>query len=82
MPRDRNRTPDVSQICQCLLALDRNNKDEARRAFVTARDFAKRQGAILFERRAEAALCLDVGAPAIDERLSEHTGLPGTQRAR
>jgi hypothetical protein len=41
---------------QCLLALDRNNKDEARRAFVTARDFAKRQGAILFERRAEAAL--------------------------
>ena len=41
---------------QCLLALDRDNKDEARRAFVTARDFAKRQGAILFERRAEAAL--------------------------
>jgi class 3 adenylate cyclase len=41
---------------QCLLALDRNNKDEARRAFVTARDFAKRQGAILFERRAEVAL--------------------------
>jgi class 3 adenylate cyclase/tetratricopeptide (TPR) repeat protein len=41
---------------ECLLALDRNNKDQARRAFATARDIAKRQGAIIFERRAEASL--------------------------
>jgi class 3 adenylate cyclase/tetratricopeptide (TPR) repeat protein len=41
---------------QCLLALDGANKAEARQTFVTARDVAKRQGAIIFERRAEAAL--------------------------
>jgi tetratricopeptide (TPR) repeat protein len=41
---------------QCLLALSRTNKDEARRAFMTARDIARRQGAVLFERRADAAL--------------------------
>ncbi len=40
----------------CLLALDRANKDEARRAFTTARDIAKQQGAVIFERRAETAL--------------------------
>jgi predicted ATPase/class 3 adenylate cyclase len=40
----------------CLLALGRDNKDEARRAFTTARDSARRQGAIVFERRAEASL--------------------------
>ena len=40
----------------CLLALDRGNKDEARQAFATARDIAQRQGAIIFERRAEASL--------------------------
>jgi hypothetical protein len=40
----------------CLLALDRNNKDEAHRAFSTARDIAQRQGAIIFERRAEQSL--------------------------
>ncbi len=41
---------------ECLLALGRANKDEARRAFATARDSARRQGAIIFERRAEASL--------------------------
>ncbi len=41
---------------QCLLALDRDAKEEARRAFIAARDIAKRQGATLFRDRAEAAL--------------------------
>jgi tetratricopeptide (TPR) repeat protein len=41
---------------ECLLALDRDNKDEARRAFDTACDVAHRQGAVIFERRARAAL--------------------------
>ena len=40
----------------CLLALSRDNKDEARLAFATARDIARRQGAVIFERRAEASL--------------------------
>jgi class 3 adenylate cyclase/tetratricopeptide (TPR) repeat protein len=40
----------------CLLALDRDSKDEARRAFEAARDTAKRQGAVIFERRADASL--------------------------
>jgi tetratricopeptide (TPR) repeat protein len=40
----------------CLLALDRGNKAEARSAFATAADIAKRQGAVIFERRAEASL--------------------------
>ncbi|HTB01849.1 MAG TPA: adenylate/guanylate cyclase domain-containing protein [Bradyrhizobium sp.] len=40
----------------CLLALDRNNKDEARSAFTTALGIARRQGAVIFQRRAEAAL--------------------------
>ena len=40
----------------CLLALDRNNKDEAHRAFATAADSARRQGAVIFERRAEGSL--------------------------
>ena len=40
----------------CLLALGRGNKDEARSALATARDIAQRQGAIIFERRAEMAL--------------------------
>lgn len=40
----------------CLLALDRRNKSEARSAFATAADIAKRQGAVIFERRAEASL--------------------------
>jgi tetratricopeptide (TPR) repeat protein len=40
----------------CLLALSRGKKDEARAAFATARDIARRQGATIFERRAEASL--------------------------
>jgi tetratricopeptide (TPR) repeat protein len=40
----------------CLLALDRNAKEEARQAFIAARDIAQRQGATLFARRAEASL--------------------------
>jgi len=41
---------------ECLLALDRNNKNEARQAFVTARDIANRQGAVIFAHRAQACL--------------------------
>lgn len=41
---------------ECLLALDRRNKTEARSAFASAADIAKRQGAVIFERRAQAAL--------------------------
>jgi class 3 adenylate cyclase/tetratricopeptide (TPR) repeat protein len=41
---------------QCLLALSRNNKDEARANFSAALDIAKRQGAVILQRRAEAAL--------------------------
>lgn len=40
----------------CLLALDRGNKTEARSAFATAANIAKRHGAVIFERRAEASL--------------------------
>jgi hypothetical protein len=41
---------------ECLLALSRDNKDEARSVFTTARDIARHQGAIIFECRAEASL--------------------------
>jgi tetratricopeptide (TPR) repeat protein len=41
---------------ECLLALSRDNKDEARSAFGIARDIARRQGAVILERRAEASL--------------------------
>ncbi len=41
---------------ECLLALGRGNMDEARKAFAAARDIAIRQGAVIFERRAEASL--------------------------
>jgi class 3 adenylate cyclase len=41
---------------QCLLALDRDAKDDARQAFILARDIANRQGATIFQRRAEACL--------------------------
>ena len=41
---------------ECLLALGRGNMDEARQAFAAARDIAIRQGAVIFERRAEASL--------------------------
>jgi tetratricopeptide (TPR) repeat protein len=40
----------------CLLAISRDNKDQARQAFKTARDIATQQGAVLFERRIEASL--------------------------
>ena len=40
----------------CLLALDRSNKAEAKSAFATAADIARRQGAVIFERRAQASL--------------------------
>jgi len=41
---------------ECLQALDRHNKTEARSAFAIAIDIAKRQGAVIFERRAQASL--------------------------
>jgi class 3 adenylate cyclase/tetratricopeptide (TPR) repeat protein len=41
---------------ECLLAIDRGNKEQARQAFTTAADIGRRQGAILFQRRAEASL--------------------------
>jgi tetratricopeptide (TPR) repeat protein len=40
----------------CLLALSRANKDAARAAFAAALDIAVHQGALIFQRRAEAAL--------------------------
>jgi tetratricopeptide (TPR) repeat protein len=41
---------------ECLLALGRDRKEEARKAFATARDVARQQGAVIFERRAETSL--------------------------
>jgi class 3 adenylate cyclase/tetratricopeptide (TPR) repeat protein len=41
---------------ECLLAIDRRNKKEARDAFAMARDIAYRQGALVLARRAEASL--------------------------
>lgn len=41
---------------ECLLALDRHNKAEARSAFAIAGDIARRQGAVIFERRAQVSL--------------------------
>jgi hypothetical protein len=41
---------------ECLLAVDRKNKEEARQAFAVARDIANRQGALILARRAEASL--------------------------
>jgi predicted ATPase/class 3 adenylate cyclase len=41
---------------ECLLALGRGNMDEARQAFAAARDIAIGQGAVIFQRRAEASL--------------------------
>ncbi|MET4279585.1 MULTISPECIES: adenylate/guanylate cyclase domain-containing protein [unclassified Bradyrhizobium] len=40
----------------CLLALDRRNKAEARSCYAAAADIAERQGAVIFERRAQASL--------------------------
>jgi class 3 adenylate cyclase/tetratricopeptide (TPR) repeat protein/ABC-type transport system involved in cytochrome c biogenesis ATPase subunit len=45
---------------ECLLALDRANKIAAKQSFTTARDIARGQGAVVFQRRAEARLA-DVG---------------------
>jgi class 3 adenylate cyclase/tetratricopeptide (TPR) repeat protein len=50
----------------CLLARSRDNKAEARYAFVTALDIARRQGAVIFERSAEAALAELDGALSPD----------------
>ena len=41
---------------ECLLAMDRKNKDEARQVFMVARDIANRQGVLILARRAEASL--------------------------
>ena len=41
---------------ECLLALDRHNKAEARSAFAMAGDIARRQCAVIFERRAQVSL--------------------------
>jgi class 3 adenylate cyclase/tetratricopeptide (TPR) repeat protein len=48
---------------KCLLALDGANVKEATQAFVTAQTVARRQGATLLERRAEAALAEVSSAP-------------------
>src|SRR6202035_3311874 len=40
----------------CLLALDRHSKAEARLAISIGVEIAKRQGAVIFQRRAEASL--------------------------
>jgi predicted ATPase/class 3 adenylate cyclase len=41
---------------ECLLALSRDNRDEARLAFATALGIANSQGAVIFQHRAEAPL--------------------------
>jgi hypothetical protein len=41
---------------ECLLAIDRKNKNEAREAFARARDIAYWQGALVLAHRAEASL--------------------------
>jgi len=45
----------------CLLALDRRNREDARAAIVTAIDIARRQAAVILQRRAEASLS-DLGS--------------------
>lgn len=45
----------------CLLALDRDNRNEAIAAFTIARDIAESQGAVIFKRRAEASLFEVIG---------------------
>jgi class 3 adenylate cyclase/tetratricopeptide (TPR) repeat protein len=49
---------------ECLLALGRDNKDEARSAFATARDTARRCGAVILEQRAERSLAALTHMPA------------------
>jgi class 3 adenylate cyclase len=41
---------------ECLLALDRDNKEEARHAFGTAQGISRQQGATIFERAALASI--------------------------
>jgi tetratricopeptide (TPR) repeat protein len=41
---------------ECLLAVDRDNKEEARHAFETAQGVARQQGATIFERAALASI--------------------------
>jgi class 3 adenylate cyclase/tetratricopeptide (TPR) repeat protein len=48
----------------CLLALDRDNKQEARSHLVTAVEIARRQGATILERRAQASLSEFAMGPA------------------
>lgn len=52
-----NYLPEIYRLrALCLLALDRRSKEEARSALVTAVEIAKRQGATMLERRAQASL--------------------------
>jgi predicted ATPase len=52
-----NYLPEIYRLRgACLLALDRRNKQEAQSAFTTAVEIARRQGASLLERRAQASL--------------------------
>src|SRR5215831_3901114 len=56
--------PEVHRLRgECLLAIDHANKEGAGRAFSTARDIARRRGAVIFERRAEASLLKITGKP-------------------
>jgi tetratricopeptide (TPR) repeat protein len=56
-PGDGFYLPEIYRLRgECLLALDRGNMGEARQAFTASRDIAIRQGAVIFERRAEAFL--------------------------
>jgi class 3 adenylate cyclase/tetratricopeptide (TPR) repeat protein len=48
---------------ECLLALDRDNKEEARHAFATAHEIAQRQGAVIFERAALESIAKLAGRP-------------------
>ena len=41
---------------ECLLAIDRKNKDEARQSFAVPRGIANWQGAVILARRAEVSL--------------------------
>jgi tetratricopeptide (TPR) repeat protein len=49
--------PEIYRLrAKCLLALGRDHEEEARQALMTARDVARQQGAVIFERRAEVSL--------------------------
>ena len=52
-----NYLPEIYRLrALCLLALDRGNKAEAKSHFATAVEIARRQGATMLERRAQASL--------------------------